>query len=74
MLDLDPERFALTIPHLMLPSLLKPYEFTCGLLYSEPISKERKVNSVKGILQPRVIFLEGLEYVFIFLKKIGPNV
>lgn len=61
---------ALSIPHLMSPSLLKLQEFTCGLLYSEPISKERKVNSPEGILQPRVIFLEGPESVLILLKKL----
>lgn len=60
---------ALTIPHLMSPSLLKPCEFTCGLLYSGPISKEIKVNSAEGILQPRVVFLEELESVLILLKN-----
>jgi hypothetical protein len=40
---------ALNVPHLMSPSLLKPCEFTCGLLYSEPISEERKANSPEGI-------------------------
>ena len=54
----------------MSPSLLKPCEFTCGLLYSGPISMERKVNSAEGILQPRVIFLEELEPVLILLKKL----
>lgn len=38
------------------------------MLYSEPISKERKVNNAEGILQPRVIFLEGLESALILLK------
>lgn len=39
---------ALTVPHLRSPSLKKPWQFTCGLLYSEPISEERKVNNIEG--------------------------
>lgn len=61
---------ALTVSHLRSPSLKKPWEFTCGLLYSEPISEERKVNSTERTLQPGVIFLEGLKSVFILLKKL----
>jgi hypothetical protein len=53
----------------MSPSLLKLSEFTCGLLYSEPISKERKVNSAEEILQLWMIFLEELESVLILLKN-----
>lgn len=58
-----------TVPHLREPSLQNPWRFTCGLLHSELISEERKVNSVKGTLQLGVIFLEGLQSVFILLGK-----
>lgn len=61
---------ALTAPHLGSPSLKKPWQFTCGLLYSEPISEEGKVNSTEGTLQPGVIFLERLKSVFTLLKKL----